>query len=272
MYILYTLHSMLPLHKSLLKSLILVLFLTVCFGIFYKPALAQIGSLGIAFSTPVKDKEAVDGDIICASKEGNVRCRDVFDPSIFGVITDSPGVSMEDLEATESRFVISEGIAQVRVSTIDGEIKEGDFITSSKVPGVGQKANRNGYVLGRAMQDYKSESPENIGKIQVLISIHPAVGFSGSRGNLLQFIRSGVAVPIFEPLESLRYLLAVAIILVAFTLGMVYFGRASKAGIEAIGRNPLAKKTIQFTVFVNIILTVVIVLVGLGIAYLILVL
>jgi F0F1-type ATP synthase membrane subunit c/vacuolar-type H+-ATPase subunit K len=79
-------------------------------------------------------------------------------------------------------------------------------------------------------------------------------------------------VPLLEPIESLRYLLAIAMVLIAFTLGMIYFGRSSRAGIEAIGRNPLAKKVIQLTVFMNIILTVVIVLVGLGIAYLILVL
>jgi hypothetical protein len=105
-----------------------------------------------------------------------------------------------------------------------------------------------------------------------MVNIHPSGAFSGSRGNLLQFIRDGLTVPIFEPIESLRYLLAIAIILISFTLGMIYFGRASRAGIEAIGRNPLAKKVIQFTVLLNISLTIIIILVGLGIAYLILVL
>ena len=61
-------------------------------------------------------------------------------------------------------------------------------------------------------------------------------------------------------------------VLIAFTLGMIYFGRSSRAGIEAIGRNPLAKRVIQFTVFMNIVLTIVIVIVGLAIAYLILIL
>jgi F0F1-type ATP synthase membrane subunit c/vacuolar-type H+-ATPase subunit K len=53
---------------------------------------------------------------------------------------------------------------------------------------------------------------------------------------------------------------------------MIYFGKASRAGIEAVGRNPLAKRVIQLTVVMNIVLTIVIVLVGLAIAYLILIL
>ena len=83
-----------------------------------------------------------------------------------------------------------------------------------------------------------------IGTIQVMINIHPATTQAGARGNLIQFIRKGIAVPVFEPLESLRYILAVIIVFISFTLGLIYFGRASRSGIEAIGRNPLARKNI----------------------------
>jgi F0F1-type ATP synthase membrane subunit c/vacuolar-type H+-ATPase subunit K len=61
-------------------------------------------------------------------------------------------------------------------------------------------------------------------------------------------------------------------VIISFTLGMIYFGRASRTGIEAVGRNPLAKRVIQLTIFLNIVLTIVIVMVGLAIAYLILIL
>ena len=108
--------------------------------------------------------------------------------------------------------------------------------------------------------------------VQIGAALHPAAGLSGPRGNLLQFLREGLAVPLLEPLDSLRYLLAILIIIIAFTLGLVYFGRVSRAGVEAVGRNPLASRVIQMNVLMNILLTIVIVLVGLGIAYLILIL
>lgn len=233
---------------------------------------AQITSSGIATTTPINDDQVQDGDIICTYSEGIKRCSQEYDTAIYGVVTDSPAAMVQDTDLEGGRFVITDGIAAVKVSSVNGNINEGDFITSSKNLGVGQKATRNGYVVGKALEAYQSDNLDSIGKIQVLVNIHPTQGISGPRGNLLQFIRQGLAVPVFEPVESLRYLLAVAIVVISFTLGMVYFGRASKTGIEAIGRNPLAKKVIQLTVVLNIVLTIVIVLVGLGIAYLILVL
>jgi F0F1-type ATP synthase membrane subunit c/vacuolar-type H+-ATPase subunit K len=73
-------------------------------------------------------------------------------------------------------------------------------------------------------------------------------------------------------LASLRYLLAFLIAIIAFVLGFIYFGRVVRVGIEAIGRNPLARRMIQITMLFNILITIVIVLAGLLIAYLILVL
>ena len=42
--------------------------------------------------------------------------------------------------------------------------------------------------------------------------------------------------------------------------------------VEALGRNPLAKNVIQINILVNVVITILIILGGLGIAYLILVL
>ena len=131
-----------------------------------------------------------------------------------------------------------------------------------------QLASKNGYVLGTALEDFS----EGSGAIQVVVDIHPATGTSKSTSsNLIQFIREGLAVPVFEPLESFRYLLAAIMVIIAFTLGLAYFGRSSRAGIEAIGRNPLARRVIQFTTLLNVLLTIVIVVVGLTVAYFILI-
>ncbi len=235
-------------------------------------AYAQVTSSGIAQTIPVSDTDAKDGDILCTYSEGIRRCNRSYDPSTYGVLSENPAAELTDTEVENGRPVVKEGLTQVRVSASNGAIEKGNFITTSETDGVGQKATENGYVLGVAIDDYAPDQTDQIGTIQVVLNIHPATTQAGARGNLLQFIRKGVTVPIFEPLESLRYLLAVIIVIVSFTLGLVYFGRASRTGIEAIGRNPLAKRVIQLTVLLNIVLTIVIVLVGLAIAYLILIL
>jgi len=235
-------------------------------------SLAQVDSSGFAISIPVKETQIEAGDIVCSYNEGFARCVNPYDTSVYGVIVDDVSVAVLDTELENSRLMLNTGVATVKVTSKDGNIEEGDLITTSDVPGVGQKVTRNGYVVGSAIEKFESNNPEEVGKIQIVINIHPAAGLTGPGSNLLQFIRQGLAVPLFEPLASLRYLLAVLMVLISFTLGMIYFGRSSRAGIEAIGRNPLARRVIQFTVLMNIILTIVIVSVGLGIAYLILVL
>lgn len=228
-------------------------------------------SSGYALSIPVIEN-VESGDIICQYSDGFKKCNSEYDLSIFGVVVENSSVALIDSGIENAVLVVTNGVAEVKVSSVNGNIEEGDLITSSSKPGIGEKIGRDGYVVGSAMESYQSDNPDEIGKIQIVINVHPAAGFAKGGTNLLKYIREGIAVPLLEPLESLRYLLAIAMVLISFTMGMIYFGRSSRAGIEAIGRNPLAKKVIQFTVFMNIILTVVIVLVGLGIAYLILIL
>jgi hypothetical protein len=255
-----------------MKKTLIVIFSIILIFTYAKYTFAEITSSGVAITAPVEDSDAKDGDIVCTYTDGNKRCKEEYDPAIYGVITDNPAASVTDSEIVNGRLILTSGIATVRVNTSNGDIANGDFISSSGTPGVGMKANRNGYVVGKSIEAYTNQDKEGVGRIQILVSIHPEGKLTGTRGNLLQFIRSGISVPVFSPIESLRYLLAVIIVVVSFTLGMIYFGRASRAGIEAVGRNPLAKNVIQFTVIMNIVLTIVIVLVGLAIAYLILIL
>ncbi|MCX7928873.1 MAG: hypothetical protein N2558_04300 [Patescibacteria group bacterium] len=253
------------------KALSITFFLLIAFfaiiAVIPAYAFADISSSSIATSAIVVS-EIENLSVVCTYKNGNSACKDEYDPSMYGVINDNPSTAIVDTSLASGRLVITSGVTLVRVTNAGGDITEGDLLTSSKIPGVAQKATRNGYVLGVALENF---SGSETGVIQMMVNIHPTTILSGQRGNILQFIRQGLAVPIFQPLESLRYLLAIIIIIIAFTLGMFYFGKTSRAGIEAIGRNPLAKNVIQLTVIMNIVLTIVIVLVGLGIAYMILI-
>jgi len=122
------------------------------------------------------------------------------------------------------------------------------------------------------LEAFNADSPEDTGKILASINVHPSTSLGSAGVNLMAVLQQGLGAPLFEPLASLRYLLAATVIALSFGLGFIYFGRVARAGVEAMGRNPSAGRQIQLSVIFNIIVTIAITLAGLGMAYLILIL
>lgn len=255
--------------KNLLKSV----FLSLIFLFLLVPTVSaqDTGLTGVAISTAVKDTDVPTGSIICSEKDGYALCTSEYSASMYGVSNDTPSLAV-DTQAAGTHLVTTSGNAKVRVTSEDGDIKVGDFITSSTTPGVGKLATRNGYVLGIAQEDYSSGDTAAVGEITVSISIHPTISASDNRTDLLSTFRQGLFSASISPLATLRYFLAAVMVVAGFVLGFIYFGRIAKAGVEAIGRNPLSSATIEAGLILHILLTIVIVGAGVGIAYMILVL
>jgi hypothetical protein len=57
----------------------------------------------------------------------------------------------------------------VKVSTENGKIKPGDYLTSSYQPGIAMKATKPGRVIGIALESFDREG---IGKIKVFVNPH----------------------------------------------------------------------------------------------------
>lgn len=233
---------------------------------------AQIDALGIAIPTEVAYENPEEGDILCLKDVGIIPCSEAYDPSIHGVVSLSPAAAFRHEDDEELPLVLSSGNVIVKVNSQNGNIEVGNLITSSETPGVGQKADLNGFVLGVALEPYQSDDPNAIGTVYIALNIHPVASFLGSPSNIIGSLRQALSVPVLSPVATFRYLLAFLIALIAFALGFYYFGRVIKVGVEAIGRNPLAKKEIQFVVFVNVMITLLIIVAGLGISLLILIL
>ncbi|HLE49109.1 MAG TPA: hypothetical protein VI819_03730 [Patescibacteria group bacterium] len=254
------------------KYIILIGSLIYIFAI-SNQVFAQIDTSGIAVPIPINpNQEFKNGDIIC-NKDGFFSlCEGEYHSEIYGIVTLNPAASFEYEDKEDTVPVQTSGIALTRVRSVNGNIVKGDLITTSEMPGVGEKSARNGYVLGNALESYENSDINAVGEILVAINIHPAAGLQGARSNLINVLREGLSAPLFEPLAALRYVLAALILLLSFVLGFAYFGRVSKTGIEAIGRNPLASRMIQISIMLHILITIVIILVGLGMAYIILIL
>lgn len=251
----------------------IVLFIVSIISLFaLSPSVfAQGLSNGTAIGITINDKVA-DGDIITSTPQGYKRATTPYDTQIFGVVSLKPALYLSDITAKNHTPVISSGEVMVRVSSKNGNIASGDFITSSTIPGAGEKATDNGYILGRAEQSYASNNPTKTGIILITLQPHFAQLTNNITHNIFSAFTLGLSDAINSPLGVIRYFVAGAITLSSFFFGFRFFARASNRGVEAIGRNPLAKQAILFSVFINTLITISIMLFGVAISYLILVL
>lgn len=239
---------------------------------FVSYAYAQNISSGIATYVNIIDKNVPDGSIISTATGGYILSKTPYDSLMFGVYITKPAAGFAITNGVDTKPVVSSGKVYVRVSTANGAIKEGDLITSSSVAGIGQKSTRDGFILGTALSRFSSTSTSEVGTVLVSLSISSSSVSQGTRGNLLQLLQSALSAPVMAPLNALRYLLAGVIAAGAFIVGFTFFGRVARTGVEALGRNPLAGRFIELSIVFNLLLTVVIMVFGLAIAYLILVL
>jgi hypothetical protein len=254
-------------------ALIVSTFFLLILGIFSPiSGHAQNKSVSTAVSVLIADKNVVDGNIITSTSKGYVLATTIYDSNMYGVYTESPAIFLQNTDEEQTKPVTTSGKAYVLVSSINGNIKKNDSITTSTIPGVGQKATRNGMVLGTALQDYSNSNPKASGKILASINPHFNSSLADTKTNVLEVLKNASDPGMLTQLTSLRYILAVGIVLISFGIGFIYFGRVASTGVEALGRNPLASRMIQLNLILNLIIMIVIVIAGLGIGWMILIL
>ena len=234
----------------------------IIFGIFsFKTVLSQ-GVPIIAQYFEIKDLEIKKGDIVSLKDKEIFRSSTPYDENIIGVIGENP-ILIFGKETEKSVPVVSYGKTLIRVTNQNGEIKKGDFITSSNKPGVGQRATESGFVVGRALANFNEEE----GLIPVFVNIQ-YLNLSPKRsafGGIIQEILSALKVPENVP-EVLRYLFAIFLAGMSFLFGFLFFLRILREGIVGISRNPHAKRSIQTAMILNLVGVFVLTLAGIGLA------
>jgi len=263
-----------PAKKTL--TLILLVSLFSCFHVFMfspVPAHAQEeGSFTIATTQEVLE-EAQDGDVISFSteQEGLILSREAYDKRLFAVVATDPQIVYRTGEGGYP--LVRDGVVYVNVSTVNEEIAPGDYLTSSPIPGKAQKATSStGHILGIAINEFREGSGEKAdyegkeiwtGKILVALAIGPVSpalfllkSSSGAVGAMDQLGKA--LMQTFQEPDSgfviMRYILAAVVVLLATTISFRNFGRNITKGIEALGRNPLARREIEMMIIFNIVL------------------
>ncbi|MBU4360746.1 hypothetical protein KKA66_02760, partial [Patescibacteria group bacterium] len=102
------------------------------------------------------------------------------------------GVALKNSENAKALLVLN-GSAQVKISLENGEIKKGDLLTTSSMPGYAMKAiDENAGIIGIALENYLETDNLDNNKISVLLSIR----------NQVQVNWDDVTVSVVENLEQ----------------------------------------------------------------------
>lgn len=188
------------------------------------------------------------------------------DTRMIGIITDVPSFSGRKSSNPKAYYVNGSGTSVVRASNKNGKITKGDYLTSSDIRGVAIKTIDPEFTIGVAQEDFDSAD----GLVRVDIKPSFFQGNSSVNRSLISVIRSGTQSFTLSPINSLRYVLAAIIGIASFLFGFSIFSKISGTGIQALGRNPLARKTIEFNIIIEFILNLGIIVFGLVISYFIL--
>lgn len=249
-----------------IRPIIFIIILLFIGMLFPAASNAQLSS-GIATYIKISNKSIPEGSIVKFTPNGYALADTPYETSIFGVVVKNPAISLESEDIPNAKPVVSTGKVYVRVTTKNGNLKAGDLITTSASPGVGQKATENGYVIGTALEEYK-DSKTGLVLTQLNITFNGASGNTST--NLLSSFRLALSSPYLTPLNALRYIFAAIIVLIALFMSISYFGRVANTGVEALGRNPLAGKTITVGIVINVSLGVGILILAVAVSYLVL--
>lgn len=208
---------------------------------------------------------------------------------LLGVVVRSNDSAL--ILASEGReiFVASSGTYEVYASNMNGDIKSGDLLAPSSIKGVASNARQDEInIIGKAVQDLDFTRTENIlstktvqtsdgqnkevaiGKILVEIDIgdnpnsHSILGYVP---DVVKKIGESVAGKQVAPS---RIYASMGVLIISFGLGGSMLYASVRSSISAIGRNPLAKKSVLRSLSKVIITSLAIFLLGFIAVYLIL--
>lgn len=231
--------------------------------------------LGIAYQVRITaNQEILDGMIISQNPTGYTLSLEPYDRNMFGAVDLNPNIEFTFGYSDETYPVISDGTAKVLVSGENGPIAVGDSVTTSSKNGIGMKATQSGFTLGIAEEAFEGTSAEQTA--QITVRFNKQFTFAEDTPDsqtiskrLRDIVSLSAIAAVEEPKEVLKYLVAGLILISAVIVSFISLSRTSQKGIEALGRNPLARSSIIISIFVNILIVGAISVAGVVGAYLV---
>jgi hypothetical protein len=186
----------------------------------------------------------------------------------------------------EETLVTTNGRFEVFVSNENGPIAPGDFVTVSRVAGIGMKAGESEpSILGKANGTFDGQQAVlstteidvngqkqkvSIGRIQVDIGVAGNPLFKPTRANVPSFLQTVAETIAQKPINPTRIYIGLVIFLAAAVVSGTLLYSGVKSSVISVGRNPLSKKSITKSLLQIILTSVIILLLGIFGVYLIL--
>lgn len=197
---------------------------------------------------------------------------------------DSP-VTLSAATGSRQVYVATAGRYDVLVSDQGGHINGGDYITISSLDGVGMKADtRQPIILGKAAGSFDGTSAittatlkNNQGRlvtvrlglvpVDVNITRNPHYDGGSFAPSILRDTSASIAG---KPVSTVRIYAALAVLLISFIVAGSILYAGVRTSLAAIGRNPLARRSVMRSLFGVIVTSVIILILGTGTVYLLL--
>lgn len=212
--------------------------------------------------------------------------------NMFGVVVNRSQLTLTftGTNLENEAYVATSGTYSVYVSTENGPISSGDFVTLSSVDGVAMKAgnaDEQSTVFGRAQSSFDgkgatlgttplkdvSGNPSKtvtLGSIPVTIDIKHNPNEVSTKANVPELLQRVGKVIAEKDVSPIRIYLSMAITAISLIAAIAVLYGGVRSGVISIGRNPVAKKSI-FRALLQVILTsLLILIIGLFAVYLLL--
>lgn len=245
-------------------------FLIAALLLFFPNVVWGKATITIATYSPVAGNNVQNGSLVSNTENGYVLSSEEYDDKLYGVVVLDAAVVLNQASESGSFPVANTGDVSVLVSNKAGDIRRGDYITSSTTPGVGVKAVHSGHVIGVALEDLVLNDQSGQGRVLVSLRSQNYVAPTTLITNIQELTMLSTVAAQKQPLNVVRYLLAGGLIMGCVMISFLHFGRITSASVQALGRNPLARKSIQLGIMFNLLMAVVLLASGLVVAILIL--
>ena len=258
-----------PKNKPLLRiifplALLLVSFSSPAFAATEKKDATSIQSVAQSYSTPKPLQQGLIVQIDDSNKNAVKTSTYKTAQKIFGVTVAASAspVNLSSDGAGERAYVVTSGRFSVLVSTQNGNVDPGDLISISAIDGIGMKADSTvSTMVGRAVTGFNGKNNSlttaqlkdstgkqqvtQIGSVTVDIDIGPNPSKSSAENGVPNFVQKVAISVVGEPISAVQLYASIAVMLlgIGVVASLLYGGIQS--GMTAIGRNPLAKKSIM---------------------------
>lgn len=188
----------------------------------------------------------------------------------------------------EKVYVASGGRFPVLVSSQNGPIKIGDYISPSAIKGIGMNAGKNNdIVIGKALEEFDASNQSTVKSVITvndasnkeqqlsvgMIIVDIAVGKNPLMKNntsLPEALRKSAEAVAGKPVNATKVYISMFIIIVTSAIAGSIIYSAVRGGMVSIGRNPLGKNAIMRGLLQVVLVGILILLSGFFGVYLIL--